>query len=463
MARGRAQEVSGQHDEALSGYRELEDLGRKTQDAVLEMAALVPMITIHSTLSGRPDADMARTLSARSLVLAQELGDHSSEAKTLWNNLLLEILAADDYYKAIEFGERSLEIARQYDLKEQLAFTLQDLARAYVAVERFPEAKVAVDGAREYWRATGNMTMLADNLFNAAGVLYAQLDFDGAWDFVQEGLEISRSIGSVHLEVIALADSVQYHMNSGEIGRALGATEEGLKKLNEIVGSDFITAYLLAIAATVYGLIGMGDAAIEKALLATNLIDPRRRWSFNAPLALGYTITGRLPEAEETLQTLYQQPRFESKRHLDYFGIITPMADLVRGEFLLAKKEYQQILDYDLSAHGLTGNMPASLVLPDLLRIKGQALAALGHTREASETLVGALEMAEARSSKLSIWRILFELSEVAALENRHEDSDQLLQRSREMIDYLTARCGNDEAREGFLDHPAVRRALGGE
>ena len=463
MARGRAQEVNGQHDEALSGYRELEDLGQKTQDAVLEMAALVPMITIYSTLSGRPDADMARTLSARSLVLAQELGDHSSEAKTLWNDFLLEILAADDYYKAIEFGERSLEIARQYDLKEQLAFTLQDLARAYVAVERFPEAKVAVDGAREYWRATGNMAMLADNLFNAAGISYFQLDFDGAWDFVQEGLEISRSIGSVHLEVIALADSVQYHMNRGEIGRALGATEEGLEKLNEIVGSDFIKAYLHAITATVYGLIGMGDAAIEKALLATDLIDPRRRWTFNPPLALGYTLTGQLAEAEETLQTLYRQPRLESKRHLDYFGIITPMADIVRGELLLAKKEYQHILDYNLDAHGQNGNMPASIILPDLLRIKGQALAALDRTGEAQETLVKALKMAEARGTRLTIWRTLFELSEVARLENRDEDCDQLLQRSREVIEYIADRCVREEVRDGFLNHPAVRKALGAE
>ena len=159
QARGRAQEVSGQHDEALAGYRDLEDLGRKAQDAVLEMAALVPMITIHSTLSGRPDTAVARTLSERSLVLAQQLGDHSSEAKNLWNSLLIEILAGDDYYKALEFGERSLVIARQHDLKEQIAFTLQDTARAHVAVEQFAEAKLALEDARAYWHSIGNQTM----------------------------------------------------------------------------------------------------------------------------------------------------------------------------------------------------------------------------------------------------------------------------------------------------------------
>ncbi|MEE8465928.1 MAG: adenylate/guanylate cyclase domain-containing protein, partial [Dehalococcoidia bacterium] len=234
MARGRAQEVSGQYDGALTGYRELEELGRKTQDAALEMAALAPIITIHSTLSGRPDTDLARALSARSLVLAQQLGDHASEAKTLWNNLLLELLAAEDYYKAIEYGERSLQIARQYDLKEQTAFTLQDTGRAHVAVEQFPEAKLALEDARAYWRSTGNMNMLADNLYNAAGVLYAQLDFAGAWEFGQEALEISRSIGSVYLEAIGLIVTVQYHMHSGDIGEALAATEEGLEKLNAV-------------------------------------------------------------------------------------------------------------------------------------------------------------------------------------------------------------------------------------
>ena len=140
-ARGRAQELSGQQDEALTGYRELEGLGRKAQDAALEMAALVPMATIHSTFSGRPDTVKVRTLSERSLVLARRLGDYTAEAKTLWNSLLIEILAGDDYYKALEFGERGLEVARQDDLKEQIAFTLQDLFRAYAAVGKFPKPR----------------------------------------------------------------------------------------------------------------------------------------------------------------------------------------------------------------------------------------------------------------------------------------------------------------------------------
>ena len=42
-----------------------------------------------------------------------------------------------------------------------------------------------------------------------------------------------------------------------------------------------------------------------------------------------------------------------------------------------------------------------------------------------------------------------------------HEDSDQLLQRSRELIEHIADRCGREEVRDGFLSHPAVRKALG--
>ena len=463
MARGRAQEVGGQQDEALAGYQELEDLGRKTQNAALEMAALIPMVTIYSTLSGRPDTAMARTLSERSLILAQQLGDHPSEAKTLWNSLLIEVLAGDDYYKALEFGERSLQIARQYDLKDQIAFSLQDISRAHVAVEQIPEAKAALEGARAHWRSIGNMTMLADNLYNVAGVLYAQGDFTGASEFAQEGLEISRSIGSVHLEVIGLTTSVQSHMNSGNIDQALAAIENGLEKLNEIVDAGFVTAFLHATAAGIYGLLSMGELALHEARRATNMLDPIRGWRFRTPLALAYVQTGRLPEAEESLQSLYEEPNFKSKRHLEYFGMLTALPDVVRGELLLAKKDFQQVLEYDLKSHGLAGDLSADNVLPDLLRIRGQALIALDRIDEAREELGKARAIAEARGSRLTLWRILYELSQVAALEDRQEDKEQLIEQCQELIGYIANHCGRPEVRDGFLNHPVVRKALAGD
>jgi len=86
---------------------------------------------------------------------------------------------------------------------------------------------------------------------------------------------------------------------------------------------------------------------------------------------LGYVHSGRLQEAAEALQPIYTQPRFTSKRHMEYFGIITSMPDVVRGELLLAEKDFQQLVEYDLESHGYNGDVSEDAVLPDLLRIKG--------------------------------------------------------------------------------------------
>jgi tetratricopeptide (TPR) repeat protein len=279
---------------------------------------------------------------------------------------------------------------------------------------------------------------------------------------VEEGLDIGCSIGSVHLEVIGFTSSVQYHMNLREVGQALANIEQGIENISSIVDAGFVTAFLHATAASIYGLIGMGDQALEQAKTATGLVDSRRRWSFQTPVALAYVQQGCLPEAEEALQPVYSQPRFESKRHMDYFGIITSLPDVVRGELALAEKDFQRVLGFNLDSHGAAGDVQASLVLPDLLRIKAQALVAEDRLGDAQASLDQALEIAESRGSLLTIWRILFEMSKVAALENRDEDRDQLLQRSKELINHIADLCGGQEVRDGFLNQPAVRRALNG-
>ena len=137
------------------------------------------------------------------------------------------------------------------------------------------------------------------------------------------------------------------------------------------------------------------------------------------------------------------------------------MPDMIRAELVLAQEDYQQVLEYDLKSHGLGEGIGPDPVLPDLLRIKGQALINLNRIDEAREALNEARAIAEARGSRLGPWRILFELSEVAGLENRIDEKQQLLTQCRKLIDHIATHCGRPEVRDGFLNDPAVRRALG--
>ncbi|MDE0822440.1 MAG: hypothetical protein OSB07_00480 [Dehalococcoidia bacterium] len=72
-----------------------------------------------------------------------------------------------------------------------------------------------------------------------------------------------------------------------------------------------------------------------------------------------------------------------------------------------------------------------------------------------------AQKIAAAHVSRLDLWRILFELSEIAGLQGRHDDQTQLLGQSRELIDYISEPCGRPEVLHTFLNGPVVRRALG--
>ena len=66
---------------------------------------------------------------------------------------------------------------------------------------------------------------------------------------------------------------------------------------------------------------------------------------------------------------------------------------------MLAKKDFKRVLEYDLNSHGLAVGLSADIILPDLLKMKGQALIALDRINEAREALVKAQEIAEVHGS----------------------------------------------------------------
>ena len=458
ISRGRAQEIEGLCDDALSGYHELEELARERSDAALELASLIPMATLHATINGKPDPERARVLSARSLSLARELGDHPSEAKVQWNRMLIEILAADDYFMALEFGQQSLLIARQYGLDDQIAFTSQDIARVRMAVGQIPEAKEALAVARESWRAFGNSPMLADNLCTSAVALYAEGRFAEGAELAEEALDISRSIGSIQLEACALATVAQAHIEQGDIASALAAVEEGIANTE-----GMIAALLHANSAAVYGLFGLAGPGLEQALIALDLANKPQRQYFLPPLALAHLNGGSLGEAESALQPSYEISLLDSRRNREYLGTISALPDLVRSELAMANQEYESVLSYadEMSDRAEKGGR--RIFLPDILRIKGQALLAFGRVGEAGETLAGARAMAQEQGSKRALWLILFEMSQVASLERNHGESDRLLEQARETVNYIAGHCGSSEIRDSFLNVPQVRKVLGTE
>ena len=70
---------------------------------------------------------------------------------------------------------------------------------------------------------------------------------------------------------------------------------------------------------------------------------------------------------------------------------------------MLAKKDFKRVLEYDLNSHGLAVGLSADIILPDFLKMKGQALIALDRINEAREALVKAQEIAEVHGPRFTV------------------------------------------------------------
>ena len=125
-------------------------------DDAMELSAHSSIALLYATATPKFDPELGRRLSEELVVMARRIGDRSAEARALWNIVVANVYGGGDAARAIEAGEASLVIARDLGEREQLAFTLNDVTRAYMALgdfstaaQRLAEARAALGGARQ--------------------------------------------------------------------------------------------------------------------------------------------------------------------------------------------------------------------------------------------------------------------------------------------------------------------------
>jgi adenylate cyclase len=194
---GRALELNSQFDRVLANYEDMENLAHKRGDRPLRLVSLTARVTLYATFTPIYDPVRAQTLAEQALALAHDLDDKTAEAKILWN-LLLVYRAANKLSKAIECGERSLALARTLGLREQMAFTLNDLgSQCYFINGSFNQARLALQEANGLWRELNNLPMLANSLASSCAVCFYMGEYDQALTLSEEAFEINQSINNL--------------------------------------------------------------------------------------------------------------------------------------------------------------------------------------------------------------------------------------------------------------------------
>lgn len=440
LRRGRVLELTGQLQKALLNYEELESLAAERSDRSMELAALVARATIYSTFTSISDPAHARALSNRALELAREIGDRKTEARVLWNLMLLSTILSE-MPQAIEYAERSLAISRELGMREQTALTLNDLSRPYLSLGEFELARTAMEEALVIFRETDNQPMLTDCLGRFAGMNLATGKFDQMLEAAQAAQQVSDAIGNPWGQSFSRLFVGQVCFERGDISRAYTCISECIH-FAEQSGFSVPLVKVRSELALLYGALGKVRQGIElaeqaRAFALEHL--PDFECKACVTLARLYTLSGDLVQAEANLK------RASATLKEDFPQQVVDQLPVAEMEIALARKDYARALKTAGEAIEHFGKIRYHTFHGEVHFLQAQALRALGNEPAAREVFIQARAEADQIGSRWLLWQIHAALGERA--------------QAREHIEYIAAHAP-PELRESFLAKPQVHAVI---
>jgi class 3 adenylate cyclase/tetratricopeptide (TPR) repeat protein len=454
-SRGRVFEVRGQYDEAIENYLVLQDLGEEREASTMVLAALMARATVHSTYTSRFDPQLGESLAKEALNLADKMDDRPAQATIYWILMLVNTFGLHHAGNATEYGEKSLAIARENKLREQLAFTLHDLARPYFYSERMKDAFTVLEEAGDIFKEVGNLPMLADNRATLAYGYRFIGSLGEAAELSMEALRVSRSTGNRWGESYSLVILGSIRFAEGRIDEALKAFEESLSAARDGNFSGPSTYASIQIA-SVYGYIGDYGSGIEMIHTGIRKADKSGQVRGRADLLIGLSrlliesgeiarARAYLEEVEPFMDTISADPSTRTT-----FIVTRGLLDIEEGAYEQAISEIEPFIESSRSA-GLLSFLPASLL------IAGQAYNKIGQVEKAIARLLDGYAIAKETGIVKSRLPIALELAEIYEGLGKNDRAISMRAEARESAAFFAGNIGDPEMRDRFMNRYAFR------
>jgi hypothetical protein len=451
--RGRILEVISRYHDAAACYFELHEIAQTRQDRSLELGYLMLRATVHSSPMPTFDAELAKQLLLDALGTARELSDRVAEARVLWNLCLLSthtMRPAD----GLMYGELSLALAQELELREQKALTLHDLFVPYRAVGQIARAREVQSEARALFREMNNLPLLADSLGMGAQFSLYEGAPEAALAQSAEGSALSRMVGNVFGVDFNQGFIAAVHLERGEYSETLQAIEDQLAAIRR--GATPVNGlWLAALVSYHLGAIGALEVSLEleeKARAMKRLpVPPIFVTGWSALLTRIRLIHGDIAGAGEEFEGI--RPESNLQEALSPGAIYAPFAE---AELKLAQQDFRGALAaLAPQAEWARANAYVLILIENLL-LQGRSHYALGEQELASRALAPAAGLAQGMEGRRLLWQILALSSEVEAERGNFELAEDYRKQARELVEYIAAHIPV-ELRAGFLNLPRVR------
>ncbi len=413
--RGRTYELSGRYPEALENYRAMGVWGQQHNAPHIELVALLSRSILHVTFTPAYDPELGSRLAEQALALAREAGDRPAEARALWNLELLSSFGKPAPGQAIAYGEEGLSLARRLNLRELMAFILNDLFYPYLGERNTSEAEKTKSEALVLWQELGNQPMIADVLSSSVLLYFLRGAFDESLAMSAQSLELAQKIGNLWGQSYALIYVCYVHWDRGDPSTALAVMRSSIR-LGEQAG--FVTPEVVNRADMGWFLAQLG--AYEEGLelvhhalkRAGHALDLFGQWATIANARILIRM-GELADAHMVMiksrfnvgpdAVIYSHPQ------------VAATLALVRAEYALATADYAGAVDILQKLLNEIERREIWVYTAEALYLQARAIVAQGDIIHANILLERATAAAEAIGADWMLWQILTLRGQLAA------------------------------------------------
>ncbi len=453
---GRLREMAGDYDAALATYDALALMAAQRDDVAMKAQANLARAAVFCAPTTRFDAARGLREAEEALRLAIVTGDRAAESKAHWLILLVSKFSREpDRGRAA--GEASAAIARELGLKEQLAYTLNDIYAVYMASGELSLAINALREAESLWRSLGNLPLLADTLTNLGEQLWIGGLLRQGEATLNEAAQIALTTGNLWGQAYSKCILVQILWDTGRYGQAIALADEA-KDLGKRAG--FAISQIMAPCSKAGCLAELGAATLGAELSRAAQAEAIA----SVPSWLGF------PTVTEALCVIAMGDSEAATEAMARARKVASLADISAIPMSLAEVEYAWLVGDDARVITVSIENEAELaafecrVFNGLMRTRrSDAEFRLGRLSEAEASARSALALMTEMGARRGAWRAWAALAAALNAQGRADEGHAALGRARQEIDFIAENAGSAELRASFLAMPDVRRIEAGE